>query len=145
MEARRSRERAAALPTEKPWGAGVPVSVRPVRESARGDARARECSSTVGSKTPRSGKPKGARDAVHRLNPGAAHGLRLVWESLEGRPQLLVEAKPRGARRPRGRTAPGEEQGLEGRTPGADPGWNKPGRLRGEQGVGRVRNPEDAT
>jgi len=58
-----------------------------------------------------------ATGAVTRLIPGPVAVLRVVCESLAGRPQLLVEEKPWGARRPRGRTAPGEEQSLEGSNP----------------------------
>jgi len=59
------------------------------RESAPSSPRARNLGA---------GKPKEATGAVIRLVPGPAVVLRLVWESLEGRPQQLFEEKPqRGA------------------------------------------------
>jgi hypothetical protein len=48
-------------------------------------------------------------------------------------------------RRSKGRTASVVGKGLAGVTPRADLGCNKPNRLCGEQGVERLRKPEDAT
>jgi hypothetical protein len=78
--------------------------------------------------------------------PDAAGGLWVVCPTPEGKAEPVrgFGSIPRAAALER---AYGTTEGTTPRreTPGAEPGWNKPGRRCGEQSVERVRNPEGAT
>jgi hypothetical protein len=81
------------------------------------------------------------------LTPKASVGDAGRWlQALKERRAALscVANFKRVARTERSDGPPSSETYLEGRTPKADLGRNKPSRSWGEQRVERVRNPEDA-
>jgi len=63
-----SREMAAPS-TEQPWGTGGEVSVRPSRESVRGERALRKRRATVEDKKPRRGQAQGGTGTEHLAKP----------------------------------------------------------------------------
>jgi hypothetical protein len=145
-----SREIGCVSGGGRPWGASGRVSVK--ARSAKHVRGRGEVIRSAGHRRQEASEgknPKGAPTLDFWLNPRAG-GSGSVWCAPNpGRAgavsERIVFKTRREAARRELRTAPCGEQRLEGRTPGAGPGWNKPGRLRGEQSVERVRNPEGAT
>jgi hypothetical protein len=144
----RSRERAATFGTGQTLGrqrVGQLAAETGKRE--RGWAQGNCVATTVSGKKPRRGKsPRGHPTKEPGQTPGLRAGSLAVCQTLKGSPSTSVRRQPQegigareGVRHRRG------DESLGGLTPGAGPGWNKPGRPWGEQGVERVRNPEGAT
>jgi hypothetical protein len=135
-----------------PWGAGDTISVKIVsgkRERGRRGVIPTAGQPEVQARNLEGRKAQGGTDVASWLNPRTGgSGSGRCAQSLDGQGVALRAGplhKSGGTRRSRGRTAPRGDQHLEGRTPRAGSGWNKPERSRGEQSVERVRNPGGAT